>query len=148
MIAVGYTTFEKVASTASDMKTGLDMIRAGGILLLAMWLGVAVIVIISFLYPRNLRGEKQILKLVGGVVVALIALFVRMLYTVLGAFINTASFNPRTGGTTAEKVFLDVLPEFILTFALLAAGVASRNLKYERGVPTMKSSTGANLSTF
>lgn len=31
----------------------------------------------------------------------------------------------------AEKVVLDVLPEFILVSALLAAGIASRNLKYE-----------------
>jgi hypothetical protein len=60
MIALGYTKFEKIASTTSDMKTGLDMVRAGGILLLAVWLGIAVIVAVSFLYPQDLRGEKQV----------------------------------------------------------------------------------------
>lgn len=63
---------------------------------------------------------------------ALVALLVRILYTVLGGFINSASFNPRTGGTIAEKIVLDILPEFILTMALLGSGVASRNLAYER----------------
>ena len=60
MIALGYTKFEKIASTMSDMKMGLDMVRAGGILLLAVWLGILVIVAISFLYPRDFRGEKQV----------------------------------------------------------------------------------------
>ncbi|KFY76387.1 hypothetical protein V499_03963 [Pseudogymnoascus sp. VKM F-103] len=131
MIALGYTKFEKITSTTSDIKTGLTMVRAGGILLLAVWLGIAVIVAVSFLYPRDLRGEKQLIR---GVVVAMLALVVRILYTTLGAFINATSFNLRTGGTIAEKVVLDLLPEFIFTFALLAAGIASRNLKYERGM--------------
>ncbi|KFZ25178.1 hypothetical protein V502_00347 [Pseudogymnoascus sp. VKM F-4520 (FW-2644)] len=129
MIALGYTKFEKIASTTSDMKTGLDMVRAGGILLLAVWLSIGVIVAVSCLYPRDLRGEKQLIR---GVVVAMFVLVVRILYTTSIAFINTASFNLRTGGTITEKVVLDVLPEFIFTFALLAAGIASRNLKYER----------------
>jgi hypothetical protein len=64
----------------------------------------------------------------------MLALVVRILYTTLGAFINATSFNLRTGGTIAEKVVLDLLPEFIFTFALLAAGIASLNLKYERGM--------------
>jgi hypothetical protein len=59
-------------------------------------------------------------------------LLIRILYTTLSAFINTVSFNLRTGGTITEKVVLDVLPEFIFTFVLLAAGIASRNLRYER----------------
>ena len=58
MIALGYTKFEKNASTTSDVKTGLDMVRGGGILLLAVWLGIAVTVAVSFRYSRDLRGEK------------------------------------------------------------------------------------------
>jgi hypothetical protein len=127
------------------------MIRGGGILLLVIWLGMAAIMMVSFFYPRALRGEKQVgahsmvefgrvladeLKLAGGAVIALTALFIRILYTVLGAFISSASFNPRTGGTTAEKIFLDILPEFILTIALVTVGVASRNLRRERQVPS------------
>ncbi|OBT40906.1 hypothetical protein VE00_08783 [Pseudogymnoascus sp. WSF 3629] len=127
--ALGYTKFEKIASTTSDMKTGLDMVRAGGILLLVVWLGIVVTVAVSFLYPRDFRGEKQLIR---GVAVAIFALVIRILYTTLSAFINTASFNLRTGGTITEKVVLDLLPEFIFTCALLAAGIASRNLNYER----------------
>ena len=51
---------------------------------------------------------------------------------VLASFINTASFNLVTGGTVAEKVVLDVIPEFILVLVLLAAGLTSRNIRYER----------------
>lgn len=61
-------------------------------------------------------------------------LVIRILYTTSSTFINTVSFNLRTDGTITEKVVLDVLPEFIFTFALVAAGIASRNLKYEREV--------------
>lgn len=147
---MGYTKLAQTDSTANNMKTGLDMIRGGGILLLVIWLGMAAITMISFFYPRALRGEAQVsfyfipefgrvltgnVKLVGGAVIALIALFIRILYTVLGAFITSASFNPRTGGTTAEKILLDILPEFILTVALVTAGIASRNLRYERESP-------------
>lgn len=149
---MGYTKFGKTGATADDMTTGIDMVRGGVILLMVVWLGIAAIAMVSFLYPRALRGEKQVSvrlkarskgfqlifsKLIGGVVVALIALFVRILYSVLGAFINSASFNPRTGGTTAEKVVLDILPEFIFTLALLGSGVASRNLAYERQEDTV-----------
>ena len=59
-------------------------------------------------------------------------MIVRILYVVFEAFLNTGSFNVRTGGTVTEKAVLDVLPEFILVLALLAVGFASRNLKHER----------------
>jgi hypothetical protein len=52
----------------------------------------------------------------------------------LGAFVNSASFNPRAGGTASEKIILDIIPEFLLTIALLAAGLAARNIKDERRV--------------
>lgn len=71
------------------------------------------------------------MQLATGVAIAVVCLIIRILYTVLSAFINTLSFNVRTGGTVAEHVVLDVLPEFILVIVLLAAGLASRNLKYE-----------------
>lgn len=60
IIAVGYTKFEKVGATTSDMGTGIDMVHAGSIILLVVWLGIAAIAAISFLYPRQLKGEKQV----------------------------------------------------------------------------------------
>jgi len=129
ILVVGYVKFEGSNLSPSDIKTGIDLVRAGGIILIAIWAMISAIVMTSYLYPRTLRGEKQ---LAAGLTVALVALIVRILYTVLSSFINTPSFNPRTGGTTAEKVVLDVLPEFILVLALLSTGFASRNLAYER----------------
>ena len=147
LLVMGYTKFEKSSSTANDMKIGLDIIRVGGAIILVVWVGIAVITTVSLLYPRKLYGERQVCvhssqmrrniswqpsKLIRGVVVGLIALLIRILYTLLGSLINSASFNPKTGGTVAEKIVLDVLPEIVLVFALIAAGIASRNLKYER----------------
>ncbi len=63
---------------------------------------------------------------------ALVALFLRILYTLLAALINSASYNPRTGGTTAAKIVLNVIPEFLLTLVLLVVGILSRNLANER----------------
>ncbi|KIM98602.1 hypothetical protein OIDMADRAFT_31384 [Oidiodendron maius Zn] len=132
LLVIGYTKFETASSTANDMKTGLDIIRVGGVILLVVWVGIAVITMVSLLYPRKLYGERQLIR---GVVVGLIALLIRILYTLLGSLINSTSFNPKTGGTVAEKIVLDVLPEIVLVFALIAAGIASRNLKYERRPP-------------
>jgi hypothetical protein len=74
---------------------------------------------------------KRPSQLAIAVSISTVCLILRILYTVLSAFINTQSFNVITGGTVAEHVVLDVLPEFIMVIALLAAGIASRNLKYE-----------------
>lgn len=54
---------------------------------------------------------------------------------VLGAFVNSTPFNPRTGGSATEKIIFDIIPEFFLTIALLAAGIASRNITDERRAP-------------
>ncbi|KAG0646344.1 hypothetical protein D0Z07_8251 [Hyphodiscus hymeniophilus] len=114
MLVIGFLNFEGTNKSAQDMKTGLDLIRAGGVVLIGVWAMITAIVLLAV-----------------GVSVAVICLIVRILYTVLSAFINTASFNFRTGGTLAEHIVLDVLPEFILVLALLTAGIMSRNLKYE-----------------
>jgi hypothetical protein len=42
------------------MKTGLDLIRAGGIVLIIVWAMIAAIILVSFRYRRTLRGEKQV----------------------------------------------------------------------------------------
>jgi len=128
LLVVGYTNLEGSDSTPDKMKIGLDEIRGGGFVLVAIWIMTTAIVIASYHYPRALRGEKL---LVGGVTIALIALIIRILYTVLSALIDSESYNPISGAPTAVKVILDVLPEFFLTLVLLAAGIASRNLRCE-----------------
>lgn len=60
LLVIGYTKFEKASSIANDMKTGLDIIRVGGVILLVVWVGIAVITMVSLLYPRKLYGERQV----------------------------------------------------------------------------------------
>jgi hypothetical protein len=60
IIAIGYTKLEEPTSTADDMKTGLDMIRAGGIVLLVIWLGISAIATAASHYTQALHGEKQV----------------------------------------------------------------------------------------
>lgn len=60
MLVIGYLNFDEPGKSASDMKTGLDLIRAGGVLLIVIWAMIAAIVMASFMYRRTLRGEKQV----------------------------------------------------------------------------------------
>jgi hypothetical protein len=48
---MGYTKFGKTGATADDMTTGIDMVRGGAILFMVVWLGIAAIAMVSFLYP-------------------------------------------------------------------------------------------------
>lgn len=60
MLVIGYLNLEGTGKTASDMKTGLDLIRAGGVVLIVVWAMIAAVVMASFMYRRTLRGEKQV----------------------------------------------------------------------------------------
>lgn len=60
ILVVGYLKFEGSNPTADDLKTGLDLVRAGAVVLIIVWAMIAAIVMASFLYPRALRGEKQV----------------------------------------------------------------------------------------
>jgi hypothetical protein len=64
--------------------------------------------------------------------VSLLCLFIRIVYLLLGAFVNSTSYNP-WGATLPIRIVLDVLPEFLLTAALLVAGMATIGLNKERG---------------
>lgn len=60
IIVVGYLKLEGTDSTANVQKIGLDLIRGGGTILLIVWLGMSANMIVSYRYPRDLRGEKQV----------------------------------------------------------------------------------------
>ena len=61
MLVLGFINLEGTGKSASDMKTGLDLIRAGGVVLIFVWAMIAAILLVSFLYSRKLRGEKQVI---------------------------------------------------------------------------------------
>jgi hypothetical protein len=63
ILVVGYLKFEGDNPTADELKTGLDLVRAGGVVLIVVWAMIAAIVMASFLHPRALRGEKQVIQL-------------------------------------------------------------------------------------
>jgi len=64
--------------------------------------------------------------------VSLLCLFIRIVYQLLGAFVNSTSYNP-WGATLSIRVVLDVLPECLMISALLVAGMATIGLSGERG---------------
>jgi hypothetical protein len=64
--------------------------------------------------------------------VSLLCLFVRIIYLLLGAFVNSTSYNP-WDATLSIRIVLDVLPECLLIASLLVAGMATIGLNHERG---------------
>jgi hypothetical protein len=70
--------------------------------------------------------------LADAVSVSLFCLFIRIVYLLLGALVNSTSYNP-WGATLPIRVVLDVLPECLLIGSLLVAGMATIELSKERG---------------
>jgi hypothetical protein len=70
--------------------------------------------------------------LADAVAVALFLLFIRIMYLLLGAFINSFTYNA-WGATLPLRIVIDILPEFLSTIALLVAGVGTTGLRKERG---------------
>jgi len=60
ILVFGYLKLEGTGNSASEMKTGLDLVKAGGLVLLLVWVMIAAIVLASFTHRRALRGEKQV----------------------------------------------------------------------------------------
>jgi hypothetical protein len=64
--------------------------------------------------------------------VSLLCLFIRIVYLLLGAFVNSSSYSP-WGATLPIRIVLEVLPECLLTASLLVAGMATIGLNHEKG---------------
>ena len=109
--------------------TYLHLVQGGVSIFLVLVVLIAGLAVYSLSQPRNLRGEKL---LITAVVACCPLLAMRILYSFLGAVINDASWSFLTGGTIAEQVVLDVVPEFLIIIILVTVGFATRNLSKER----------------
>ena len=66
----------------------------------------------------------------------------RTLYSILGACINNSSWSFTNGGTLAEQVVLQVLPEVLILIVLNIAGVLSSSSETAFGSPSRGHSSG------
>jgi hypothetical protein len=62
ILVIGYLKYDSKNPTPDDMKTGLDLVRAGGVILIAVWAMITAIVMGSYLYRRSIRGEQQVMR--------------------------------------------------------------------------------------
>lgn len=62
----------------------------------------------------------------------MICLFLRILYPLIGALVNSDSWNPRNGGSLPAKLVLSVIPEFLIVLVLAMTGVYTRGISDEQ----------------
>jgi hypothetical protein len=60
LLIVGFIKIDSDTETLSEKKTGLDLIRVGAVILLAVWALIAALFMSSFRHPRAVRAENQV----------------------------------------------------------------------------------------
>ncbi|MCJ1328187.1 hypothetical protein MMC10_004862 [Thelotrema lepadinum] len=106
--------------TFSNPKPGDNLVLAGISLFVVCWFALLYIVVVLNKTPGKLDLEKKLLL---AITICTPLLGIRVLYSLLGAAIDSQSWSFVTGGTIAEAVVLAALPEFIIITTLAIAGV-------------------------
>lgn len=129
LIIVGALNAAKSDQTAAQLSSANSLIVAGACLFLVLFALLVLQILVSLRQRRKVVLEKQLLFAVAA---TLPEFLMRVLYLFLGAVIDKPSWSALRGGTLAEQIVLEVLPEFVLTLVLIAGGIVTRNLPRER----------------
>ncbi|KAF4462933.1 C6 zinc finger domain-containing [Fusarium albosuccineum] len=120
LLAVGLSGLQSADPTANDAK----IVKIGAGILTASW----VILMIWSLYTLCWAAASKDNPLLIAVIVALVFIGIRVIYTLVALTSNEAKLNPATG-SLAIRVVLSFLPELIAVIIFLIAGLFSRNIR-------------------
>ncbi|KAF4951714.1 hypothetical protein FSARC_12837 [Fusarium sarcochroum] len=125
LLAVGLSGLQSTSPTPDDQKK----VKIGLGILTASW-GLLVIQALrtTFYNPTGRRDSPFITHLLIAVIITLVFVGIRVIYTLIALTSNDADLNPITG-TLAIRVVLSFLPELIAALILLAAGLLTRNIR-------------------
>ena len=113
---------EADTSKPSDVSMGKKDIKIGVIIFLIVYLLLSALVIITMKDVGNApRGEKRIYF---AVLAAIPLLGVRMLWSILAAFVNNSTFSIQ-GGKPLVQLFMAILEEFIIVVMYTLAGLTT-----------------------
>ncbi|KAJ5718616.1 hypothetical protein N7488_004262 [Penicillium malachiteum] len=125
-VVVPHATILAGIALAAASKGRSTLLEAGVVVLTIGWLIILAFVILSFLSPsQRMNGEK---KLLFAVVIAMPLLGVRVIYSVIIAFVDGRA----EGGNLAVQVIFGTVPEFLVVINYLFAGIMTRDMAQER----------------
>ena len=114
------------SSDVSKHPSGEDFEKAGGILFLAVYVGLIVLVLLTMIHFTQLPwGEKRILV---AVMAALPLLAVRILYSLLADFKHDTTFNIE-GGNETVQLCMSIIEEMIVMAFFLLAGITAPDIR-------------------
>jgi hypothetical protein len=129
LVVVGATNASTPGQTPDQINKAVAMVRAGAAVFIIIFILISIQVFVSFRQSRTIATEKWLLL---AAVAAMPEFLLRVLYLVLGAMINSESWSFLSGGTLAEQIVLEVVPEFLMVLLFVSGGIATRNLPQDR----------------
>ena len=122
------------SSDASDQSQGPGLFKAGIIIFVAIYVILLILVVRSISEYRKTPLEER--RILIAVIVALPLLAIRLLWSILSAFTNSADFNIE-GGSIWTQAFMATLEEFLIVIIFTAVGFTVHRYKEStRPVPS------------
>ncbi|KAH8810730.1 hypothetical protein F5884DRAFT_875465 [Xylogone sp. PMI_703] len=123
-------TMGVLALVVNGNSASMEKVKFAMLVFLSIWLVTLGLALLSFSYPRSNYGETLLIR---SVLFALPSVGIRVLYSVLGAFNTSNTFNSSTG-PIAVRVLLGVIEELSTVAIFAVAGILSRDV--HRNAPT------------
>ncbi|KAF5007364.1 hypothetical protein FDECE_6295 [Fusarium decemcellulare] len=127
LLAVGLSGLQSADPTANDAK----MVKIGAGILTASWAILMIWSLYSLCWAAASKDSpvyRLATRLLIAVIVALVFIGIRVIYTLVALTSNDAKLNPATG-SLAIRVVLSFLPELIAVIIFLIAGLYSRSIR-------------------
>ncbi|OTB02052.1 hypothetical protein M426DRAFT_265148 [Hypoxylon sp. CI-4A] len=134
LVAAGASKLSNTTLPADQVKRGSGLVKGGSFLLLISWILLGGVTVVTFL--ANSSRESKRLQQNGGknllwaVALSIPFLGIRVLESLVYYFSQNQSLNPVTG-SLGLRVGLQVIEELVVTLALVAAGIVTRNIRTE-----------------
>jgi hypothetical protein len=124
--AVGGSNLYTDASSPSKVSTDRGLLKAGYLILLLV---IILLIAHAIVLVRSVRNTSAI-TLLHWVLVAILFLAIRVIYSVVYAFTGKPSLSPLTG-TFAIKFVLIFLVQLIAACCLVVGGFVTRNMNHD-----------------
>jgi hypothetical protein len=143
---IGIIAAASISAGANPMTASqLDSAKIGEIIFLLAYASVAAIAVSSLLpyyHDSNAPGYAAGSKLLFAVLLALIPIFIRVIYGVLPIFTQDADLNAVTG-SIGYRVALGMIPELSATLFFVTAGYSTLDIKQTLNIDYKRTYAGA-----
>ena len=125
---------DEASSNPSKMSTGLDLVRAGVIIFLVIFIILAIITLATFLRLRSVSaGDERILY---ALALSIPFILVRLIYSIIVDFAGNPQFNLITGDVVIQGCMASLM-EYIVVILYLIAGLVAPHIAKSNVPPSI-----------